>query len=209
MRQAPQVPQGEVRPPKASLVLPNVSVLHEDRPDPREPEIPRAHTRRHIEVHRDPPSGLVHQTVHEHRLARKRKGRGRLHRVELEVVDAQRAMQLEKQIRILPPVRRVVRRVGPKPQPELHALGTRLLYYRLEPIRKAHWIDVPESLDVPPRSPASLFPLGERRRIGRPALLPSVVDLYRVHAELRARLHLAHEELLVDARVAVSVAPGV
>ena len=40
-------------------------------------------------------------------------------------------------------------------------------------------------------------------------MLPAVVDLDHIHADLRARFDLLHQKRLVDARVAVAAAPRI
>ena len=209
VREAPEVPQRAVRPPEAAVVLPDVAVLHEDGADARQREVAGAPPRRDVEVDGDAAARPVHQPVHQHPLALERERGRRVHRVELEVVDAERAVEGQEEVGVPPPVRRLVGGVRPEPQPELHALRARLLDERREPAREPDGVDVPEARLLPPGAPAPLFAPRDADGIGRVALLPAVVDLDHVHAELGPRRDLAPQEALVDAGVLVPVAPGV
>ena len=118
-------------------------------------------------------------------------------------------MQGQKEFRILLPIFRVVRRIGPEPESELQALLAGRCDDGFESVGETDGIHVPETRKIPPGTPASLLTWLQRGRIGRAPLLPSVVDLDDVDTQFRTGRDLLHEEGLVDARITVAVAPGV
>ena len=150
MGEAPEIPQRAMRPPKADVIRPDVPVFHENGADSRECKISGASPRRDIEIYGDAAIRLVHQLVHQHRLARERKRSGRMHGIELEVVYTKIAVERQQEVRVLVPVCRVIGRIGSKPKPKLHALRTRFSNYIPKTVWKPDRVDVPESFHFPP-----------------------------------------------------------
>ena len=93
MSEAPEIPQRAMRPPKADIILSDVPVFHENGADSGERKVTWAPTRRNVKIYGDAAIRLIHQLVHQHRLARERKRSWRMHGIELEVVYTKIAVE--------------------------------------------------------------------------------------------------------------------
>ena len=85
-----------------------VAVFDEDGTDLWKAEVTRPAFRRDVEIKDDTTVRSLQHLVEERRLAFERDGRARLERIDLEIVDAERAVEAEQEIGVALPVRRVV-----------------------------------------------------------------------------------------------------
>ena len=210
MRKPPEVAQRLVGTIETAPFA-RVAVLQEKRADVGQAEVTWTQRGGAIQVKDHVRVGLREHLVEELPVPLHPDGRRDGEGVNLEVAHAELAPECEEAIGVALPIPEVVGGIRSEPETEAEPLCLRGIRQRLQPLREALRVRLPEAgIGVPEVAPR-LRDSGQERLagVGGAPTLPAVVDLDDVHANARAGVDLLQKKILADARVTVARAPGV